>query len=113
MKTSAVKLTLRDLFIATAVVALSIAVSLPVYSIYLEPHAFADSLPHPMAAMVMYICTFGIVGFPLICFVLGLTVMWKMKSLVKILILVVLLAFGVCSVPIALAIARACAGAIA
>ena len=71
------RLTIKDLLIATFVIALLMAVSIPLQGIASDPYKFAATLEYRKAAEMVWICMFGILGFPL---VIGIVAFWTLRK---------------------------------
>ncbi len=102
----------RDLLTATAVIAVSLAIVLFATRIVANPNKFADSLGHQNAGLMMFACTIGIVGFPILILTGGYFALRKTNSPLKMLYALILIGLAVASIPFAYIVARACAYAI-
>ncbi len=103
------KLTIRDLLIATTIIAAMLGVAYPIQRIIAAPNKFADSLGHQTAGMMMIVCTIGLIGFPLAILIAGILVLRKSNSPLKMFYAIVVLVLAVASIPIAYIVGRACA----
>jgi hypothetical protein len=99
----------KHLLLATAVVAIGIVVAKPMISITSDPEKFAASLSQQTAARMMLLGSFGIVGFPLLLGAIACWICRQGKSPVRMLIAIVLVGLAIGTVPMCIAIARACA----
>ena len=102
------KLTIRDMMIATAVVAVFCAIAIQALRIFAAPSRFASSLG-PWAFEAMLICTFGIFGFPLLIAITGTYFLNKSDSPFRSCYALLVFATAVASIPLAYVIAKACA----
>jgi hypothetical protein len=73
---------------------------------------FAKSLDYNSAAVVMMVCSFGLLAFPAAFLIAGILIWRKTNLSLKIVFATYLFLLAILSVPIAYAIARSCAGAI-
>lgn len=102
------KLTIRDMMIATAVVAVACALAILALRILADPRHFASSLGG-WAVVVMLICTFGMFGFPLLIGVTGAFFLNKSDSPLLGLYAVLIFVTAMASMPLAHVLAKACA----
>lgn len=102
------KLTIRDMMIATAVVAVFCAIAIQALRIFADPGKFASSLG-PWAFEAMLICTFGLLGFPLLIAITGAYFLRKSDSPLRGFYALLVFATAVASIPLAYVIAKACA----
>ena len=96
-----------------AVIAVLVFVSVPLFNVAMEPQDLAASLRHQTAGWLMMICTFGLIGFPLVFAGMGILILGKLTSPFRIMYAFVAFVVAVVSVPIAYLIAGACAMQIA
>ena len=104
------KLTIRDMMIATAVVAVFCALAIPALRILADPGKFVSSLGN-WAFEVMLICTFGTFGFPSAIVITGTLVLSKSDSPLRGFYALLVFASAIASFPLAYVIAKACAEA--
>jgi hypothetical protein len=101
-------LTIRDMMIATAVVAVACTLSILALRIFADPRQFVSPLGS-LAVVVMLICTLGMFGFPLLIGVTGAFFLNKSDSPLLGLYAVLIFVAAIGSMPLAFVIAKACA----
>ena len=100
------KLSIRDLLIATSLIAVGFAMAATISS----PDNLAYLLDHHNAAGIMMIaCFYGTVGFPVLISLIGFLVLRKSKSPLKMLYAFLVLILAVESIVFAMTVAEACA----
>jgi hypothetical protein len=109
IETNRRKLSIRDLLIATSLIAALLASSFSISRIFQEPNKFADSLGHQTAGVMMVACTIGLVGFPIMILLAGFVILRKSTSPLRMFYAAVILVTAIGSVPLAYIVGRACA----
>ncbi len=102
------KLTIRDMMIATAVVAVACTLTILALRIFADPRQFVSPLGS-LAVVVMLICTFGMLGFPLLIGITGAFILNKSDSPLLGFYAVLIFVAAIASIPLAHVIAKACA----
>jgi len=74
-----------------------------------NPNKFAESLGHSTAGLMMMVCTFGLVGFPVLISLTGYFTLRRSNSPLKEIYVIATLFLAIASIPLAYIVARACA----
>lgn len=112
-KPNPLKFSLADLCVLIVLAACTTLILAAAFRANFSPMEFAESLDYESASLVLIVFSFGIIGFPVLLTVGGFLISRKTQLYLRDLLAWYLFTWAVLSVPLAIAIARACAGALA